>query len=180
MTDNQNEQQTKGSKSGTAAAIAAAVLIASGLAAKWEGYASKQYKDPAGIPTWCYGETEKLKKDPTYIYSKSECMDLLRQRMKADYAPRIAECLPEIVNNRYVFGALIDASYNAGWAAVCRSPMAQNIKAGKIKDACMIMPSWYVTATHRVNGKRVGKPFLLQGLVNRRKDERDTCLLGSV
>jgi GH24 family phage-related lysozyme (muramidase) len=96
--------------------------------------------------------------------------------MQRDYAPRIAECLPEIVENRFVFGALIDASYNAGPVAVCRSPMAQLIKVGRVADACNRLPSWYVTAQRRVNGKRVGKPFLLNGLVNRRKDERRVCL----
>lgn len=169
----------KKSGAGLAACIAAACLVAAPLAAKWEGFAPKVYRDPAGIPTWCYGETEKLKKDPSYIYSKTECMGLLRERMARDYAPRIAQCLPEIIANRFIFGALIDASYNAGWAAVCRSPMARLIKAGQLVPACNALPSWYVTAQKRVNGKRVGKPFLLKGLVNRRNDEKAVCLKGA-
>lgn len=166
-----------GSGAKYAAAIAAAVLIASGIASKWEGYASKVYKDPAGIPTWCYGETEKLKKDPSYIYSKSECMGLLRQRLTEDYAPKIAQCMPAIVPNRFVFGALIDASYNAGWAGVCRS-FASLVQTGQLQVACDKLPTWYITAQRRVNGKRVGQPFVLKGLVNRRKDERSICLMG--
>jgi lysozyme len=170
------QKLTNQQKVGLAAAIAAAVAIAAPIAAKWEGYSPKVYKDPAGIPTYCYGETELLQHDPSHIYVKTECMELLRKRMQRDYAPKIAACLPEIADNRFVFGSLIDASYNAGPIAVCQSSMARLIKAGQVRAACKQLPSWYVTAQRRVNGKRVGKPFLLPGLVHRRKDERRVCL----
>jgi lysozyme len=171
------ERQPERSGADIAACIAAACLIAAPLATNWEGLVPRARPDPANIPTVCFGETENV--DPSRIYSKSECAVLLRQRMARDYAPRIAACLPEIVPNRFIFGALIDASYNAGWAAVCRSPMARLIKAGQLRQACNALPSWYVTAQRRVNGKRVGKPFLLKGLVNRRTDERAVCLKGA-
>jgi lysozyme len=164
-----------GPKAGIAAAIAAAVAIAAPLAMKWEGFAPKQYLDPARIPTWCYGETEKrLSADPSYIYSKAECATLLRERMKRDYAPRIAKCLPEVIHNRFVFGALIDASYNAGWNAVCKSRMAAHIKAGDLYSGCISLEGWYVTARNRQTGKRIK----LRGLVNRRLDEKAVCLKG--
>lgn len=180
MPDDQEDQKKSNSGRVLAAAIAAGVAVAVPIAAKWEGYAPKTYKDPAGIPTWCFGETEKLKKDPSYIYSKSECMGLLRDRMKADYAPRIAACIPEVAqgDRPNEFGALIDASYNAGWAGVCKSPMKTDIRTGNWVTACNRLPSWYVTAQRRVNGKRVGKPFLLKGLVSRRNDEKKVCLTG--
>lgn len=177
MPDQQPKRPDSGSGAGIAACIAAACLVAAPIAAKWEGYASKVYKDPAGIPTWCYGETEKLKKDPGYIYSKSECMALLRARMAEDYAPRIAQCMPAVIENRYVFGALIDASYNAGWKAVCKG-FAPLVQAGQLMGACSKLPTWYITAQKRVNGKRVGKPFVLKGLVNRRVDEMNVCKMG--
>ena len=164
-----------GIAAGVAAAIAAAVAIAAPLAMKWEGYAPKTYNDPAGIPTWCYGETEKrLSEDPAYIYSKAECATLLRARMQRDYAPRLAKCLPEIVHNKYVFGALIDASYNAGWAAVCKSRMAQHIRAGDLYSGCISLDGWYVTARNRKTGQRIK----LRGLVSRRLDEQRVCLQG--
>jgi GH24 family phage-related lysozyme (muramidase) len=102
-------------KKTTGAIIALAVLVAAPLAATWEGYRGKAYYDPAHILTVCYGETEHI--DPAKIYSKDECVAKLRTRMANDYAPRIAKCLPEVVNERRVkvFAALLDASYNAGW-----------------------------------------------------------------
>jgi lysozyme len=141
---------------------------------KWEGFAAKPYLDPASIKTGCFGETE----DPAYledrIYSRSECGDQLRKRLARDYAPRIAKCLPEIVQNRFVFGALLDASYNAGWAAVCNSRMAVSVRAGNLRAACNGLEGWYVTARNRQTGVRVR----LRGLERRRLDEKATCLRG--
>jgi lysozyme len=161
--------------------IGAAVIIAAPLAAKWEGYAAKTYKDPVGIPTYCYGETENVSKDPMRIYAKTECMALLRKRMARDYAPKILQCIPQFQQMpqdraRYIFGALIDASYNAGWAGVCRSPMKISIATGKLAAACNAMPGWYVTARDR----RTGVRKKLAGLVNRRIDEARVCLKGAV
>jgi lysozyme len=177
------------SGAGLAACIAAACLVAAPLATKWEGFVPKAKPDPANISTYCYGETENV--DPSRIYSKSECAALLRKRMAQDYAPRIAHCLPEIVGNRFIFGALIDASYNAGWAGVCASPMAAHIKAGELAKACDALPGWYVTGRYRGKARPAAamraagwywtgtawrKKF--QGLVNRRTDEKAVCLEG--
>jgi GH24 family phage-related lysozyme (muramidase) len=173
--------------SALAACIAAACLVAAPLATKWEGFSSKVYRDPANIATYCYGETENV--DPSRIYGKDECAVLLRKRMARDYAPRIAACLPEIVGNRFIFGALIDASYNAGWAGVCSSPMAALIKVGQLAKACSALPGWYVTARYRGKWRPPEKMRAagwhwtgtvwrktFQGLVNRRGDEKAVCL----
>jgi lysozyme len=187
MADEQPQKLTKGQ---LAACIAAACAVAAPIAAKWEGYSPKVYRDPANIQTYCFGETEHV--DPSRIYSKDECATLLRQRMARDYAPHIAACLPEIAPNRFIFGALLDSSYNAGWAGVCTSPMAALIKVGQLAKACNAMPHWYVTARYRGaarpaaamqkagwywTGSSWRKKF--QGLVNRRNDEKAVCLKGA-
>jgi GH24 family phage-related lysozyme (muramidase) len=178
----QNDNKPKSSPAVIAACIAAACAVAAPIAMRWEGFAPKVYKDPANISTWCYGETlVKLSQDPTFIYSKDQCASLLRQRMARDYAPKILQCIPQLIDpqRKQVFGALIDASYNAGWQGVCKSPMRAQIYAGHWEAACDALPTYYITAQKRVNGKRVGKPFVLKGLVNRRKDERKVCLLAA-
>lgn len=154
------------------AAIAAAVLVAAPLATQFEGYVAKAKPDPVGIPTYCYGETEKV--DPARIYAKSECAALLRKRMAADYAPKILDCLPALVEpqRRYVFAALIDAAYNAGPVAVCKSRMAVSIRGGSWAGACQGFTGWYVTAKDRRTGVRKELP----GLVRRRKAEAGVCL----
>lgn len=183
MTDNQQQSPQKpGSGNitfGVAACIAAACAVAAPIAERWEGYAPKEYKDPANIKTWCYGETlVRLSNDPTFIYSKDQCATLLRQREARDYAPHILQCIPQLadIKRKNVFGALIDVSYNSGWSGVCKSPMKHKIAANDWVGACKSIRTYYITAQKRVHGKRVGKPFVLKGLVNRRNDEANVCL----
>jgi lysozyme len=140
---------------GLGALIAAACLVAAPLTQRWEGYRARVYNDPAHIKSYCYGETTNV--NPMAVYTKGQCGDLLRARMAKDYAPQVARCLPTITSNRFAFGALIDASYNTGWYPVCNG-----------------FAGWYTTARDR----RSGRIVQLKGLVNRRLDERATCLRG--
>jgi lysozyme len=146
------------------AAIAAACLICAPLTASFEGLRTKPYKDPVGIPTVCYGETNVQMR----AYSKDECGQLLRDHLSKKYAPKIAACLPQLLapERKHEFAALLDAAYNAGPAAVCKSRMARAIVAGNWRAACDGFQGWYVTA-HGVK---------LKGLVVRRQEERRVCL----
>lgn len=160
-------------------AIAIMAAAAAPIAERWEGFAAKPYLDPAKIRTFCYGETDLAKLIANHVYDRTECGQLLRDRLAADYAPALLRCLPELKANavraRFVGGALLDASYNAGPAAVCKSPMAAHVRAGRISAACEALPGWYVTARNRKTGQRIR----LAGLVNRRNDERRHCMMGS-
>lgn len=152
------------SGAGYAAAIAAACLVCVPLTAQFEGLRTKPYRDPVGIPTVCYGETNVAMR----AYSTDECGRLLRDQLRRVYAPRVAACLPQLTRpeRKHEFAALIDASYNAGPAAVCKSRMARAIVAGNWRAACDGLEGWYVTA----RGVR------LPGLVRRRQAERRLCL----
>ncbi len=155
-----------------AIAIAAAVAIAApSLTEPFEGFEPRPYLDPAKVRTVCYGETEGIE---TRVYSKSECGQLLRVRMARDYAPRLLACLPQLIDQRRrnVFAAMLDASYNAGWSAVCQSRMARSIRAGDWTGACTGLRGWYVTARNRQTGQRIQ----LAGLVRRRNAEAALCL----
>jgi lysozyme len=160
-----------GSPKGWAAAIAAACVVCLPLTAAKEGLELKPYKDPAAIVTWCYGETQGK---PLAVYTKDQCGAMLRERMGRDYAPKVLACLPGLAapNRRHEFAALIDAAYNAGPVAVCRSPMVQHMRAGNWIAGCRAFDGWYTTARNRKTGVRVR----LRGLVIRRADERDLCL----
>lgn len=150
------------------ALVAAAVTSVAPLAQHFEGYRGRAYRDPVGILTQCYGETANVR--PDLIYSKDECATKLRARMRADYAPPLVRCVPDFANplNRSAFEAAIDASYNAGPAAVCRSPMAKAFNAGNWTLGCSKFTGWYTTA----------RGVKLPGLVRRRLRERDWCLTG--
>lgn len=133
-----------------------------------EGYRGRAYLDPAKILTQCYGETQHI--DPSVIYSQSECAAKLRVRMARDYAAPLVKCVPDFADPRYkwAFGAAIDASYNAGPIAVCRSPMVRAFNAGQWREGCARFVGWYETA------RGVRYP----GLVRRRREEATYCLTG--
>lgn len=135
-----------------------------------EGFVAKARPDPVGIPTGCFGETTDI--DLARIYSRSECVDKLRRRLAASYAPKLAACLPQLTlqGRSRVFGAYLDAAYNAGPTAVCGSRMAQALRAGDLRGACNF-DGWYVTARDRRTGRRIQ----LNGLVVRRQKESALC-----
>jgi lysozyme len=164
---------TLSGKQKTAAAIAAACAVCLPLTQTKEGLELKPYKDPAAIVTWCYGETEGK---PLAIYTKDQCGNLLRERMARDYAPKLLapSCLPQLAEpeRRHEFAALIDASYNAGPVAVCKSPMVQRMRADNWVGGCNAFEGWYTTARNRKTGQRIQ----LRGLVIRRQDEKRLCL----
>lgn len=146
------------------ALIAAAVLIAAPLTAGFEGLRTKPYRDPAGIATVCYGETERQMRS----YTADECKVLLEVRQQKDYAPAVLKCVPEIGTRPEIFAASIDAAYNAGIGAFCRSPMARKFNAGDWAGGCVEFTYWRVTAKGKV----------LWGLERRRSAERSLCTRG--
>jgi lysozyme len=144
------------------AALAAAVTIAVPLTATFEGLRTHPYRDPGdGRWTVCYGETERELRG----YTRDECAILLKSREAKDYAPAVLKCVPGIDSRINVFAASIDAAYNAGVKAFCRSPMAAAFRRGDFAAGCAAFDGWYVTA----KGKR------LRGLVRRRAAERALC-----
>jgi lysozyme len=150
-------------KQKASAAIIAACLIAAPLTAMFEGLRTKPYADPGdGRLTVCYGETEREMRR----YTPDECRVLLEARQQKDYAPAVLKCVPAIGSKPNAFAASIDAAYNAGTAAFCRSPMTKRFNAGDWAGGCNAFSGWYVTA----KGKK------LPGLVRRREAERTLCL----
>jgi lysozyme len=174
------------------ALILAACVVCAPLTAAREGFVAKAKPDPIGIKTGCYGErVDQSDLDPSRIYSRGECMDRLRKRLAADYAPKIAHCLPQLLSadRRNEFAALIDTSFNAGPGAVCSSPMAADIKAGKWAAACAAIASFRVgSVTARpakgamdsrriTSGPNKGKWFnRFRGLVDRRAFFAGFCM----
>jgi lysozyme len=156
--------------------VAAAVLLATtALTIPSEGTKLRPYWDPAHIRTVCNGETKGVEER---AYSSAECSILLEQRMARDYAPALERCVPQIANDRRVkiFAAFLDASYNAGVAAVCKSRMARSLKAGaRLADVCRQFDGWFTTALNRKTGERIQ----LRGLEIRRRKEMALCLEGA-
>lgn len=160
---------------GAAIAAAAVLLATTALTATSEGFASKPYWDPAHIRTYCFGETTRVEERD---HTRAECEILLEQRMGRDYAPALERCAPKLNDARRVkiFAAFLDAAYNAGVAAVCKSRMTRALNAGlELGSVCRLFDGWYTTALNRRTGQRIQ----LRGLEIRRRKEMALCLEGA-
>ena len=117
--------------------------------------------------TYCYGQTtENGAVQVGEKFTPRECKKLLAQSLPK-YLARLDPCIHVALPDK-TRAALLDAAYNAGSAAVCRSPMVKRMNAGNIRGGCMAFAGWYVRANGRV----------VKGLINRRVSERALCLEG--
>lgn len=139
---------------------AAAGLLA--VTAQWEGKRNDPYKDLVSRWTVCYGETNV----PMRRYSDDECKDMLAGSL-AVYASAVLTRNPELAGHDPQVIAATSLAYNIGPAAYSRSTVAKRFSAGNWRGACDAFLSWSYAG-----GKRV------QGLLNRRRAERDICLRG--
>lgn len=145
----------------SAALMAAAVA----LVGSWEGLRTIAYKDVVGIPTVCFGETRGVKMGDRYTVD--ECKAMLGDGL-VEFEAGMRKCLKDpdrIPGKSYV--SFLSLSYNIGTGAFCRSTVVKRANAGDIKGACDAILMW-----DRAGGRRI------QGLANRRADERGICLQG--
>jgi len=148
---------------------AAALAIATALAAPAEGLRQWAYRDPVGLPTICFGSTQGVKMGD--FRTVPECKALLSKEM-SDVVSRVDTCRPGLPIN--VLAAFSDAAYNIGEHIACdssRSTAARLLAAGDYRGACNQLLRWDKA---RVAGVLVPLP----GLTKRREMERDVCLAG--
>ena len=143
-----------------ALAAAGALAVAAGTIAAWEGSRNEPYRDPVGILTVCYGETEVRMRR----YTDAECRAMLERRA-AQFMEGVRIRNPEIAEFPKQWAAHTSFAYNVGLAAYGRSSVARLFEQGRQADACRFMGR-YVYA----GGRR------LQGLANRRAAETRLCL----
>lgn len=158
-------------KFGAAVALAAAA-ITGGFAAKWEPGRDRTvaYLDIAGVPTICDGHTKGVKLGMRV--TDAQC-DAWRAQDIAQAQDIVAECIdyPLTANQ---LGALGDAVFNIGPKVVCGSTLQRKANAGDMRGACAEL-----TDALNSDGRRRGWSFaagrFVQGLFNRRVDERNVC-----
>ena len=145
---------------------AAGALLAT--IAAWEGYAPEPYRDIAGIPTVCWGDTNDVRAGRTY--SRAECEARLERQALAHVAPVLA-CVPQLRGRDAQLIAAGSLAYNIGTAAFCRSSAARRFRAGDLRGGCDAMLAWNKA---RVRGRLV----TVRGLANRRRFEHAICTRG--
>lgn len=147
---------------------AVALAIAIALALPAEGIRQVAYRDPGGVLSVCYGDTQDI--DPTHTYTIAECKSRLDARMlqAVESVERCHLGLPA-----RVLGAFGDAVYNLGPRVACGpgSTASSMLDRGDVAEACKQLLRW----DHiRVAGVLVALP----GLTERRQKESQVCLQG--
>ena len=145
----------------SAAALAVIALV------NWEGMdltAKHQRIDPPGVITACIGQTNY--DDPDLRigqrFSPEECKARLLKDLPK-YEAQVDRCVhvPMPPHRR---AAIISFTYNVGGGALCKSSVGRLLNTGRVREACDGLLNYT-----RANGK------VLQGLLNRRRFERDWC-----
>jgi len=155
---------TSKQKGALGAAVGAAVLIAAPVIMKWEGKRNDPYLDIVNVPTVCWGHTGGVERGRRY--SNAECEALLSEDITKHILP-VIKCVPEITDRPYQLAASASLAFNIGTGAYCKSTVAKRFRAKNWRGGCDAILNW------KMAGGRV-----VQGLVNRRMDERRLCLTG--
>lgn len=152
--------------------------IAVPLIQKWESFRSKPYRDAGGIWTIGYGTTQ-YPDGRSVNQDDAEIDESFARIMLVSKACRLREQLERCVTRVPSFhqaAALISLAYNIGIGIrdgvkgdLADSTLLEKFNAGDIKAAADHFLDW-------VYIHKNGKPVKLDGLVNRRKDERSVFL----
>lgn len=141
------------------------LAICVGCVASFEGLRTVAYRDPVGIPTVCFGETEGVRLGD--VYDAEECRALLGDRVAA-FGRAVDRCVTVPLPPARK-AALVSFSYNVGVGAFCASTLVKKLNSGDTVGACDQLLRW-------TKAKGIEWP----GLVKRRQQERQLCMEGVV
>ena len=144
--------------------VAAWLAICVGCVASFEGLVLVTSRDPIGIPTYCFGETENARLGERH--TADECRALLGRRV-AEFGLAVDRCVTVPLPPARK-AALVSFSYNVGAQAFCDSTLVRKLNSGDTVGACDQLLRWT-----KAGG------FELPGLVKRRQQERQLCLEGT-
>lgn len=165
-------------KSGIAIAAGPVIACCVAFTPIWEGMDPVAKRDAIGTGhpiTYCYGQTDEFGKVKVGTkFTKAQCDEKLAESLP-HYLALIEPCIHVPLADKTA-ASLLDASYNAGPAAVCRSPMLAKMNAGNIKAGCDAFSNWYISSDGKVRAglvdRRGGNPR------DPRLSERQLCLEG--
>ena len=132
---------------------------------KWEGCRLEAYRCPAGVPTIGYGATRLANRAVRMgdKITQQEADQMLLHEVENLFAPGVFELLPITKKWRgEQVAAIVSFAYNVGLGALEESTLRKRLLAGEEPNKVVIeeLPRW-----NKAGSK------VLEGLVNRRKDE---------
>jgi lysozyme len=157
----------------SAGVSAAALALACGLIASFEGEVRIPYIDSLGKGkplTVCYGSTINVV--PTRTYTAEECQQMLYRDARS-HAHEVQAYLPANLPDQTA-AAFYDFGYNVGTTTFARSSIVRKAQAGDLVGACNAISLYTYT-----NGKdcRIAANRC-SGIVRRRNAEVSLCLKG--
>ena len=156
-----SQQQTPSNK-GPAIGLGA-ILLALPIVAFFEGFVPKTYIDPVGVPTVCFGETDKTI-TMQERFSKEACYVMLGASLQK-HATEISKCITRPLQDHEA-AAILSWGYNIGANAACGSTLVRLLNEGQPAAVwCHEMRKWVYA-----KGKK------LRGLEIRREKEEAMCL----
>lgn len=163
-------------KSGLTVAGAGVIACCVAFTPTWEGMKTVASRDKIGTGhpvDYCYGQTDEFGKVKVGTrFTKQEC-DVKLAESLPKYLDKVGPCVDVAVPVK-TMAALVDASYNAGPAAVCKSPMVAKINAGNIRAGCNAFEGWYVRSAGQVRKGLIAR----RSGMDARKSEKQLCLEG--
>jgi lysozyme len=137
------------------------------LIKKWEGCKLTAYKCPAGvwtigIGTTCYPDGRRVREGDTITDQQAEGFLVHECEEKA----KAVDKLVNVDLHQNQFDALVSFAYNVGIGAFKESTLLRLLNQPNYNEAANQFKEWNKAT---VNGQRV----VLEGLVNRRKDEEE-------
>jgi lysozyme len=141
-----------------AVALSAAGLVA---LASWESFRSQPYLDIGGVWTDGFGNTNKVV--PGKSVTVEQALDqLLKNVNTAEQA--VNTCITKPMTQGQ-YDAFVKFTFNVGNNAFCNSTLVRLFNSGDTIGACNQLDRWVYVKGVKVNG-----------LVNRRKAEKELCL----
>jgi lysozyme len=134
------------------------------LIKQFEGFRSKPYLCPAGIPTIGYGSTHYPNGTAVTLgdgeIDEATATAYILATLSLDYVPAV-NAMVQVDLNQNQFDALVDFAYNAGTQNLRSSTLVRLVNAEAFEAAAGQFGLWVHAAG-----------VVLQGLVNRREAER--------
>lgn len=162
----------------SAALMAAIIGAVIPVTTSWEGMDKVARRDAIGTghpTTYCYGQTDEFGTvKPGQRFTKVECDEAIKKSLP-HYVNGVAKCATRIFPVK-VWAALVDGAYNAGIAAVCRSPMMVRMNEGDYEAGCNAFAGWYIRSDGQVRKGLIARRSGLRG--DTRTSERSLCLEG--
>jgi lysozyme len=159
---------------------AAVIAAATSILVIWEGTTLVAKRDAIGTGhpmEYCHGQTDEFGTVKAGTrFTPAQCKDLLAKSLPKYLTPLQACVKVELPVK--TMAALLDAAYNAGPAAVCRSPMVKKMNAGDIRGGCHAFKGWYVRSDGKERRGLVARRSGLPG--DKRVNEMQLCLEGWV